>query len=182
MQSIELKKGRLLYYGNLVGYQKDNCVVADPMFRRKELEAWLSRKGLNVRWVDGVYDSLANGFLTAADSGKPLKSIRIWQLGPLAPITMRFIGLDKMVAEYGGPDLSWYQVVFDGDVGTNDLEELWELFCRRKMGPDGQPLAISDMIELYDATGSGFYYVDRISIVPVQPNIPGQTSHYTMSL
>ena len=86
---------------------------------------------------------------------------------------MRFIGLDRMSGEYGGPDLTRYQAVFDGTVSTNSLDGIWEAFCRRSLGSDGQPLAISDLVELYDDSGSEFYYVDRTAIVPVQLKAPG---------
>lgn len=108
--------------------------------------------------------------------------IAIWQLGPSAPAAMRFIGLDRMSGEYGGPDLTRYQAVFDGTVSTNSLDGIWEAFCRRSLGSDGQPLAISDLVELYDDSGSEFYYVDRTAIVPVQLKAPEQESGMTMTL
>lgn len=183
MHSVEIKNKCLLYYGNPVGYQTERGMVADTMFRREELEGWLAKKGLAVRWEDGVYDRLSSGgYQAAAESGPALKSCRIWQLGPSAPITMRFIGLDRMSGEYGGPDLARYQVVFDGAVGTNDLDGIWAAFCRRPLGSDGQPLAISDLIELYDDSGSEFYYVDRTSIVPVQLESPEQEPGMNMTL
>ena len=156
MRSVEMKNRCLLYYGNPVGYRTEQGVVADSMFRREELEDWLARKGL--------------------------KSCRIWQLGPSAPAAMRFIGLDRMSGEYGGPDLTRYQAVFDGTVSTNSLDGIWEAFCRRSLGSDGQPLAISDLVELYDDSGSEFYYVDRTAIVPVQLKAPEQESGMTMTL
>lgn len=182
MRSVEIKNKCLLYYGNPVGYQTEHGMVADTMFRREELEDWLAKKGLAVRWEDGVYDRLSTGEYQTADSGTVLKSCRIWQLGPTAPTTMRFIGLDRMSSEYAGLDLSRYQVVYDGAAGTNDLDEIWAAFCRKPLGSDGQPLAISDLIELYDDSGSEFYYVDRTAIVPVQPEAPKQESGMTMTL
>ena len=165
------------------GYRTEQGVVADSMFRREELEDWLARKGLAVRWEDGIYDRLSSGgYQKAADNGPALKSCRIWQLGPSAPAAMRFIGLDRMSGEYGGPDLTRYQVVFDGTVSTNSLDGIWEAFCRRSLGSDGQPLAISDLVELYDDSGSEFYYVDRTAIVPVQLKAPEQESGMTMTL
>ena len=95
---------------------------------------------------------------------------------------MRFIGLDRMSSEYGGPDLSRYQVVFDGEVGTNNLDGIWAAFCRKPLGSDGQPLAISDLIELYDDSGSEFYYVDRMAIVPIHLENQEQESGMTMTL
>ena len=183
MRSVEMKNRCLLYYGNPVGYRTEQGVVADSMFRREELEDWLARKGLAVRWEDGIYDRLSSGgYQKAADNGPALKSCRIWQLGPSAPAAMRFIGLDRMSGEYGGPDLTRYQAVFDGTVSTNSLDGIWEAFCRRSLGSDGQPLAISDLVELYDDSGSEFYYVDRTAIVPVQLKAPEQESGMTMPL
>ena len=95
---------------------------------------------------------------------------------------MRFIGLNRMSKDYDGPDLSHYQVVFDGTVSTNSLDGIWEAFCRKPLGSDGQPLAISDLIELYDDSSSEFYYVDRTSIVPVQLEAPEQELGMTMTL
>lgn len=182
MRSVEMKNKCLLYYGNPVGYRTDQGVVADTMFRRAELEDWLTKKGLAVQWADGVYDRLSSGGYQEADHGPALKSCRIWQLGPTAPITMRFIGLDHMSEEYGGPELSRYQVVFDGAVSTNSLDEIWAAFCRQPLGSDGQPLAISDLIELYDDSGSAFYYVDRAAIVPVQLEAQEQEMGMAMTL
>lgn len=138
MRSIEMKNRCLLYYGNPVGYRTEQGVVADSMFRREELEDWLAKKGLAVQWTDGVYDRLSTGgYQAAADSGPALKACRIWQLGPSAPTAMRFIGLNRMSKEYDGPDLSHYQVVFDGTVSTNSLDGIWEAFCRKPLGSDG---------------------------------------------
>ena len=183
MRSVEMKNRCLLYYGNPVGYRTEQGVVADSMFRREELEDRLAKKGLAVQWTDGVYDRLSTGgYQAAADSGPALKACRIWQLGPSAPTAMRFIGLNRMSKEYDGPDLSHYQVVFDGTVSTNSLDGIWEAFCRKPLGSDGQPLAISDLIELYDDSSSEFYYVDRTSIVPVQLEAPEQELGMTMTL
>lgn len=183
MRSVEMKNRCLLYYGNPVGYRTEQGVVADSMFRREELEDWLAKKGLAVQWTDGVYDRLSTGgYQAAADSGPALKACRIWQLGPSAPTAIRFIGLNRMSKEYDGPDLSHYQVVFDGTVSTNSLDGIWEAFCRKPLGSDGQPLAISDLIELYDDSSSEFYYVDRTSIVPVQLEAPEQELGMTMTL
>lgn len=75
-----------------------------------------------------------------------------------------------------------YQVVFDNAVDTNNLDEIWAAFYRKPLGSDGQPLAISDLIELYDDSGSQFYYVDRTAIVPVQLEAPEQEPGMTMTL
>ena len=53
MRSVEIRNGRLFYYGSAVGYLEGDGLTADPMFRREALERWLERKNLPVRWVDG---------------------------------------------------------------------------------------------------------------------------------
>lgn len=54
-------------------------------------------------------------------------------------------------------------VVYDGQVGTNDPEEIYALCTTGQ--PEhyhGRAMAMSDVVELYDRTGSTFYYCDRV--------------------
>ena len=155
MRSVEIRNGRLFYYGSAVGYLEGDGLTADPMFRREALERWLERKNLPVRWVDGVYDRLANG--ESIQNAQPLKSLRIWQLKPDTPIEMRFIGLDRMAREFDGPNPSQYRIAYDGQAESQELEDIWNKFCRRTLPGGDHPLAISDVIELYDVDGSAFY-------------------------
>ena len=165
MRSVEIRNGRLFYSGSAVGYLEGDGLTADPMFRREALERWLERKNLPVRWVDGVYDRLANG--ESIQNAQPLKSLRIWQLKPDTPIEMRFIGLDRMAREFDGPNPSQYRIAYDGQAESQELEDIWNKFCRRTLPGGDYPLAISDVIELYDVDGSAFYYVDKREIVSV---------------
>lgn len=165
MRSVEIRNGCLFYYGSAVGYLEGDGLTADPMFRREDLERWLERKNLPVRWVDGVYDRLANG--ESIQNAQPLKSLRIWQLKPDTPIEMRFIGLERMAREFDGPNPSQYRIAYDGQAESQELEDIWNKFCRRTLPGGDHPLAISDVIELYDVGGSAFYYVDKREIVSV---------------
>lgn len=183
--SIQMKNGCLVYYGSLIGYQaKDQAeVTVDPQFRREELESWLARRGLVPRWEEGVYERLANEGFHARDSAPELQSCRIWQLKPGTPIQMRFIGLDAMAQKFGGPVPEQYHVVYDGQIQDNDLEKLWNKFSRTPLGPDGQPLAISDVVELYGPSGSSFYYVDRYGFQPIDfTDQPEQSQDMSMTL
>lgn len=165
MRSVEIRNGRLFYYGSAVGYLEGDGITADPMFRREDLERWLERKNLPVRWVDGVYDRLASG--GPIQNARPLKSLRIWQLKPDTPIEMRFIGLERMAREFDGPNPSQYRIAYDGQAESQELEDIWNKFCRRTLLGGERPLAISDVIELYDTDESAFYYVDKREIVHV---------------
>ena len=65
----------------------------------------------------------------------------------------------------------------------NDLEKLWNKFSRTPLGPDGQPLAISDVVELYNASGSTFFYIDRYGFQPIEfVDHPSQDQSMSMTL
>ena len=168
MRGIELKGGQLFYYGNPAGYQAEGTVVADPMFQREDLSRWLDQRGFTVRWEAGVYERLSSGqsLGVAAQDGPALKSCRVWQLGPEAPVEARFLSLERMTAAFGPPDPARYRVVYDGRPGTEALEDLWDKFSHTPL-EGGHPLSISDVVELYDGDGSTFFYCDRTTFRPI---------------
>ena len=59
-------------------------------------------------------------------------------------------------------------MVYDGQVGTNDLEEIYTIFRNPVPGYDGRPIGISDVLELYDEGGSEFYYCDRVGFRQIE--------------
>ena len=129
------------------------------------------------------YERLSNEGFRVSDSSPELQSCRIWQLKPGTPIQMRFIGLDAMAQKFGGPTPEQYHVVYDGRIQDNDLEKLWNKFSRTPLGPDGQPLAISDVVELYNASGSTFFYIDRYGFQPIEfVDHPSQDQSMSMTL
>ena len=76
---------------------------------------------------------------------------------------MKYISYEDLINKgYGEPDIANYRMVYDGDVGTNNLEEIYDLFNQDKLPSEytGYALSMSDIIELYDDLGSDFYYVD----------------------
>ena len=82
---------------------------------------------------------------------------------------MRFIGYEDLVRKFGEPDAGNYTQVFDGDLGTNDLEQIYAI-CRDDPPPgyQGYRMALSDVVELYDDSGSEFYYCDRVGFRPIR--------------
>lgn len=62
-----------------------------------------------------------------------------------------------------------YTLVFDGDLGTSDLEQIYTI-CRDAPPPgyQGYRMALSDVVELYDDSGSEFYYCDRVGFQPIR--------------
>ncbi len=172
-----IEKDVVLYYSNPAGYIRDGKAVVDPLFQTEELTAFLSRQKdiTEVKWTDGVYDRLVNGQRNHPEAPL-LKSCRVWQLSPESDIRKRFISLDEVQKSFGAPQLSDYQTVYDGEVETNDLEALYTKFnINHPPGYAGHSLSISDVLELYDDSGSTFHYCDRFGFkeIPFEP--PAQT-------
>jgi hypothetical protein len=74
-------------------------------------------------------------------------------------------------------------LVYDGQTATNDLEEIWDMFnTRLPAGFDGHTLAMSDVVELYDHTGSAFYYVDRFGFAQIGFKARSQNQGFNMEM
>ena len=121
---------RILYYSNPAGYIAEKEAVVDTMFQTQELERFLQKQSLTIRWEDGVYDRLLLGQRGGRfdPEAPPLKSCRVWQLTRDSPINMRFIPYEALLERFGQPDRKHYETVYDGLVGTNDPEEIYTLF------------------------------------------------------
>ncbi len=162
MSSIEMKKGCIVYYGNPAGYVKENIAIIDEMFRSKEFEKWLYEKGFNPTWKEGVFEKLSSGKKIEEFSIKQLKNVRIWQLRSNSDFDLRFISYDEVLKSFGEPDKENYELVYDGEIESNDLESIYTKFnLNHPIGFTGHSLSMSDVVELYDSTGSEFHYVDR---------------------
>ena len=163
MRNIRMEKDIILYYNNPAGYVSGGKAVVDPLFQSEELNTFLSRQKEigEVKWTDGVYDRLVNGQRDTQELTL-LKSCRVWQLKPESDLRMRFISLADFCKEFGEPQMSDYQTVYDGEVETNDLEALYTKFnTAHPPGYAGHSLSMSDVLELYDENGSNFFYCDR---------------------
>lgn len=184
MNQIRIENGIIMYYGSRAGRVEDGCAVVDPMFKGDELCRFLERQRQirEVQWMDGMFDRLMAGGQEAAAQG--LKNVRVWQLKPDVDVYMKFIGYEEMCRKFGQPDQENYRAVYDGAAQTNDLEALY-----RKFGNDGSALpasykghslSMSDVLELYDGTGSSFHYVDRIGFQEIGFAAPQQAQGQTM--
>jgi len=186
MGGIEQKNGCIYYYGNPAGYINKETAVVDNLFRSEEFEAWIAKRNLTPKWTDGVYDRLSNGVPSqAGEDVTPLKSCRIWQLKPDVDIMMKFIGYEELLERFGEPEPTNYKNVYDGQIETNDLEAIWTMFnVNHPPNYNGHSLSMSDVVELYDHTGSEFHYVDRYGFQQIDftGQEPEQTSGMKMSL
>ena len=186
MKGIEIRNGCVYYYGNPAGYAGKDGLVLDNMFRGGELESWVDKQNLASRWTDGVYDRLASGGpVQAGEAPVPLKDCRIWQLKPDMDAMMKFTDYREMTKRFGEPDPASYDLAYDGQIETNDLEDIWDKFSEHWLpGFSGvHLLAMSDVIELYDHTGSEYHYVDRSGFKQIGfEGQPDQTQGMTMKL
>ena len=139
------------------------------MFRTDELNQYLSRMNLTPRWEDGIFDRLVSGEVTGEEPAQSRKGCRIWQLKKDVDVAMRFIGYEDQVRKFGEPDAENYTLVFNGDLGTSNLEQIYTI-CRDAPPPgyQGYRMALSDVVELYDDSGSEFYYCDRVGFQPIR--------------
>jgi len=186
MKGIEIRNGCVYYYGNPAGYVDKETAVLDNLFCSDELESWIAKRGLTPKWADGIYDRLASGgHVNAGEANLLFKSCRIWQLKPDVDVMMKFISHAEMTKRFGEPSPENYNIVYDGQIETNDLEAIWTKFnTRLPLAFTGHSLSMSDVVELYDHTGSDFHYVDRSGFQPIKFDSggPEQTEDLTMNM
>lgn len=171
MGGIEMKNGLLVYYGNPAGYLKENEAMVDKMFQSKEFEEWLSEKNVSVNWTEGVFERLSKGEILGdlLETSSSLKNVRIWQLKSDSDIELRFRGYEEVLKVSGEPSSNNYDVVFDGELETNDLESIYAKFnLNHPSDFKGHSLSISDVVELYDENGSEFHYVDQFGFRKIE--------------
>ncbi len=163
MRGIQLKNSCIFYYGNPAGYVEDEKAVLDSIFKSEELENWINQRKLIAKWTDGVFERLSKGGGDINDKEiAVLKNCRIWQLKTDVSPGRKFIGYEELRKNFGELDRDNYKIVYDGEIETNDLEEIYTKFnLDHPQEFKGHSLSISDVVELYDGTSSEYYYVDR---------------------
>jgi hypothetical protein len=98
---------------------------------------------------------------------------------------IKFASLEETRARCGEPEPENYRLAYDGDVATNDLDEIWDAFnVKLPPGFDGHSLSMSDVVELYDHNGSAFHFVDRFGFAQIAfgGEEPIQTQDFGMNL
>lgn len=186
MQSTGIRGNRLYFYGNAAGYVENGRAVVDAMFQNDELAAWLRDKGLAVEYRNGVYDRMTvNMHIGPAARDSPdLKTCRIWQLRPEVDPIIKFIGYDELTAlTHGPPNPANYRLAYECELDTDDLDEIYDRFRdRQPPGFEGNPIALSDVIEIRGESDSEFHYIDKSDFVAVEFIQGGQTPGQKMHL
>lgn len=164
MKSIDItREGILQYYGNRAGYIKDGTAFVDEMFKKADIEEFLTKEnGFKVEWEKDLYDRLIKDDIDNSNQFT-LKSCRLYQLKASTNIEARFIGYKELKDKgFKEPNAEDYRVVYDGNIGTNNLEGIYAKFDASDK-PEGfkeTGIFISDVIELYDENSREFYYVN----------------------
>lgn len=175
---------RIICYGNPAGFVRGNDAVIDNLFHTEEMTAFLEKRQLTAEWQDGVYERLSSGVPAeeaAIENAQRLKSVRIWQLKANADVGLKFISYDEVCKRFGSFDLAHYKAVWDGQLDTNDLECIYERFnIHRPADFTGHSLSISDVVELFDESGSEFYYCDCCGFTPLTITPTEQAPKMTM--
>ena len=181
MASVKISENGIIeFYGNKAGFVKNKTAFIDKMFERRELTDVLTQSyALKVESRDGIYDRLISGEEAQTEI---LKLCRIYQLKPSVDVQMKFISLSDMKRlGFGNPNIKNYDVVYDGNIETNDLDEIYgKLYIDANVeGYSGHAMTMSDVIELYDDNESTFYYVDkdgytRIQFLDEEPEISAE--------
>lgn len=164
MKNIYFCDGILIYYGNPAGYLSEEKVVLDSIFDKEEIITYLSekeRKAVEIR--SGVYDRLSEGggMEVTVEAAKG-RRIRIYQLKQSSPFMMRFVSLaEREKRGFKEPQPEEYVLVYEGEVDTFSLEDVWEKFGRRVPKDfEGHALSISDVVEFSEEEASRFFYVE----------------------
>lgn len=185
MSRIQLKSGRIIYYGNPAGYVEDNIATVDSIFKSEELENWIQQRKLIPKWREGVFERLSgkDGFNFNEEELISLKKCRIWQLKTDVSPERKFIRYEELKRAFGEPDKDNYKIAYDGEIESNDLEEIYTKFnLNHPHGFTGHSLSISDVIELYDDNGSEFYYVDRFGFKEIDFESQNHRQDMNMSM
>lgn len=157
------KNGVVEYCGNKAGYVRCGTAFVDEMFKKADVKEFLeTENGLNIEWQSGIYERLVQGTVEN-EKQITLKNCRLYQLKATTDVRMRFIGYDDLKDKgFAEPNIDDYEIVYDGNIGTNDLESIYRKFDsgEKLEGFSENGIYISDVIELYDEDSSEFYYVN----------------------
>ena len=187
MEAIKLKNSIIYYYKSPSGYLQNGMATLDTMFECDELKDWCRKNRYEAVFTDGIFDKLVRkeSISQFMENEIALKNVRIWQLKADSDFSMRFIALDEFEQQFGPPKADNYEVIYDGSLGTNNLDEIYEI-CNINHPKDykGHSLSMSDVVELYDENGSSFHYVDRFGFkgIDFTPSEPKQDFDMKMQL
>ena len=153
-----------------IGYYDGETVFLDSEFLGCGIGKKLIRRGLTVRWVPG----LATG-LGREKPPEQVRRVRVYQMKAEVEPARKFIPYARLYRQYGGINPDDYAVVFEGQLGTDNPNELYERFNAPQLpkGYRGHRLSVSDILELYNKSGSQCWYLDTEGFVKIEAEMKG---------
>ena len=138
---------QLIHQGGIpIGYFEGDTAVMDSDFWAGETAHSLAHRGTKMRFEPGLAKRLQE-----EGEKKPLhRRARVHQIKPQAMPEKKFIPYALLCQRFGGISPEDYQVVFDGQLDTDDLNRLYEVFNASVLpqGCTGHRLSVSDVVEL----------------------------------
>lgn len=157
---------KLIRQGEIpIGYYDGETIFLDSEFLGCGIGRELTRRGRTVRWVPGIARDLDR----EAPQEK-IRRVRVYQLKADVDPAKKFIRYAQVYQRYGGICPDDYGVVFDGQLDTDDPNELYERFNATQLpkGYTGHRLSVSDILELYDKSASRFWYLDTEGFIQIE--------------
>ncbi|WP_317368297.1 YodL domain-containing protein [uncultured Tyzzerella sp.] len=153
---IYIEKDILYYYGNKIGYLYEETLYIDENFKTDLLEEYIKNVDFNYIFEKEIFDKISKGDFLKGVIPKQLKKCRVWRLKNEVDEFLKFIPYKEVIEKYRKVVIENYEIVYDEEVETNDLQEIFEKFNNEE-----KYLYISDLIELYNNNESEVYYIDK---------------------
>lgn len=152
------KKGNIYLREQCIGFlAEQDLAVVDSDALGSFANRWLMQHGYRVNWQTGIMQKLAQT-VTAAEG-----RVRVYQLSNNAPPVLAQMDYGQVERQYGGVDLRNYDCVYDGDLGVTDVRDAYaRLTLDTPREYRGEPLSMTDIIELCGPGGSRYFFVDEI--------------------
>ncbi len=163
---IYIERDILYYYGNKIGYLYEETLYIDENFKTDLLEEYIKNVNFNYIFEKEIFDKISKGDFLKGVMPKQLKKFRIWRLKKEADEFLKFIPYKEVVEKYEKVVIENYEIVYDEEVETNDLQEIFEKFNNEE-----KYLYISDLIELYNQNESEVYYIDKFHFFSIENNL-----------
>ena len=158
---------RILLLGRPIGYIQKGAAVVDDACHLLEVNRFLMPRCKSVKFALGVAKKLEQDEIMG--KAHTINRARVYQLKPDTAPEMRFTSYEQLMARHGGVEPDNYAVVFDGDVGSSDPEEVYRLLRDNPPpGYKGHALTRSDVLEVYNPKESRFFYIDTLALKPIE--------------
>ena len=159
-----------------IGYlNEEKSAVVDFNALASYANRWLMQHGYKIEWKAGVIQELEKQL--QQEPAEEEARVRIYQMENGRTLReKRYASYDRTIERFGKIDPADYQCVFDGSLGTENLEEIFYRLNRgeKPSGYTGRSLSVSDVIELIRREESSFHFVDSYGFQEIPFEVQNQ--------